>query len=292
MKLSKGKITVLKAGPYTSVQDEGRFGYAAFGIPTAGFMDSTSAGIANLLLGNPVTAPCFEIFAGGVIFQVEQPCLVASAGAETELRVGKRVFHIHQPIPLKAGETLEIPPFRSGQWLYLSLTGDIKVPERFGSQSFYFPITSQSRFRNGDEVDMVFNKPRYSPSNSRVGIRDWRLFGNLSAFPGPDFCRLSLSNQQALTQRSFTVSPIQNRMGIQLAELLENDLPGILSSPVFPGTVQLTPSGTLIVLMRDSQVTGGYPRILQLTDASISLLSQKRPGESVKFSLLSQRQVI
>ena len=42
-----------------------------------------------------------------------------------------------------------------------------------------------------------------------------------------------------------------------------------------PGTVQLTPQGKLIILMRDAQVTGGYPRIFQLTEQSINILSQK-----------------
>lgn len=286
MKLSEGSITVIKAGPYTSVQDAGRFGFAGYGVPSAGFMDATSAGIANLLLGNSNTAPCFEIFAGGVIFQVDQPCLVVSAGAETDLRVGKRIFQVHQPILLKAGELLEIAPFRSGQWLYLAIAGDIMLPVKFGSKSFYSPITSKSRFSDGDMVELSLKKPHYSPTNCRVSIRDWKLVRYLEVFPGPEFHLLSFDNQEALFQTSFSLSPKQNRMGVQLNEPLEHNLSEILSAPVFPGTVQLTPSGKLIVLMRDAQVTGGYPRILQLTETSISLLAQKRPGESVTFSLL------
>jgi len=49
--------------------------------------------------------------------------------------------------------------------------------------------------------------------------------------------------------------------------------------------VQLTPSGKLIVLMRDAQVTGGYPRVLQLTDYAISRLSQKMLGDEVRCVL-------
>ncbi|WP_368736183.1 hypothetical protein [Algibacter sp. L4_22] len=30
---------------------------------------------------------------------------------------------------------------------------------------------------------------------------------------------------------------------------------------LIPGTVQLTPSGEIILLMRDCQITGGYPKI-------------------------------
>ena len=36
--------------------------------------------------------------------------------------------------------------------------------------------------------------------------------------------------------------------------------------------------GSLIIIMRDGQVTGGYPRIFQLNKRSINLLSQKLHG--------------
>ena len=74
-------------------------------------------------------------------------------------------------------------------------------------------------------------------------------------------------------------------MAIQLVELLPNSLPEMATAPVFPGTVQLTSGGKLIVLMKDAQVTGGYPRILQLEEQAISILAQKKPKEKIKFSL-------
>jgi allophanate hydrolase subunit 2 len=49
--------------------------------------------------------------------------------------------------------------------------------------------------------------------------------------------------------------------------------------------VQLTPSGTLIILTRDCQVTGGYPRILQLSEKAINILSQKTAGQKIEFSI-------
>jgi allophanate hydrolase subunit 2 len=58
-----------------------------------------------------------------------------------------------------------------------------------------------------------------------------------------------------------------------------------LTSATLPGTVQLTPSGKLIVLMKDGQTTGGYPRILQLSDKSISILAQKKFGDNASFKL-------
>ena len=66
---------------------------------------------------------------------------------------------------------------------------------------------------------------------------------------------------------------------------IENQLKPILTSGVLPGTVQLTPSGELIILMRDCQVTGGYPRVLQLTEEAINILAQKTTKDKIQFEL-------
>ena len=61
----------------------------------------------------------------------------------------------------------------------------------------------------------------------------------------------------------------------------------LISCPVYSGTVQLTPSGKLIVLMKDAQVTGGYHRILQdQKKVRFSKLAQVRPSGKIRFKLM------
>ena len=52
-----------------------------------------------------------------------------------------------------------------------------------------------------------------------------------------------------------------------------------------PGTVQLTPKGDVMILMRDAQTTGGYPRILQLSDDAINKLCRVGWGGKIKFNV-------
>jgi sugar lactone lactonase YvrE len=96
----------------------------------------------------------------------------------------------------------------------------------------------------------------------------------------------SEAQQQLIRSTTFHLSKFSNRMGIQLEELVSNQLEDLPTNPVFPGTVQLTPGGKLIVLMRDAGVTGGYPRILHLTEEGQSKLAQKRVGDPIRFQLL------
>ena len=107
----------------------------------------------------------------------------------------------------------------------------------------------------------------------------------LKVTKGPEFSKLSLEQQELLCSQNFEVSKHNNRMAYQLLPLFHNSLDSIFTAPVLPGTIQLTPSGQLIVLMKDCQTTGGYPRVLQLTEESINILSQKFTGASVLMRL-------
>jgi allophanate hydrolase subunit 2 len=74
-------------------------------------------------------------------------------------------------------------------------------------------------------------------------------------------------------------------MAYVLAEKVEHQIPYKWTAPVLPGTVQCTPDGTLIILMRDAQTTGGYPRILQVSDEGLNILGQKSTNECFQFQL-------
>ena len=77
-------------------------------------------------------------------------------------------------------------------------------------------------------------------------------------------------------------------MAYQVTETIENYLEPIITAPVLPGTIQLTPSGQLMLLMCDCQTTGGYPRIFQLSEMAINKLSQKIPSQKFRFTVLTE----
>lgn len=61
----------------------------------------------------------------------------------------------------------------------------------------------------------------------------------------------------------------------------------MLSSPVAPGTVQVPPDGSPIVLLADAQTIGGYPQIAHVISVDLPLVAQLRPHDSVRFSVVS-----
>jgi allophanate hydrolase len=86
----------------------------------------------------------------------------------------------------------------------------------------------------------------------------------------------------------FVISAKLNRMGVRLddPEGLFRDLPPatLVSDAVVPGDVQILGDGTPIVLMRDHQPTGGYPRIATLIGVDFDRFAQMRPGTGVSFA--------
>ena len=92
---------------------------------------------------------------------------------------------------------------------------------------------------------------------------------------GPEYDILDDKQLEKLFAKEFTVSKENNRMAYQLDETIEGHTVSLLTSATLPGTVQLTPGGKLIILMKDGQTTGGYPRILQLSEEAICVLVPK-----------------
>ncbi len=57
----------------------------------------------------------------------------------------------------------------------------------------------------------------------------------------------------------------------------------LASEPMVAGAVQVPPDGRPIVMGRDHPTTGGYPVVAVLEAASLDLVAQVRPGETVRI---------
>ena len=107
---------------------------------------------------------------------------------------------------------------------------------------------------------------------------------------GPEFNRLR--NSEAFFMTHWRTTKEMSRMGIRLENSnakLEVESEKMISGPVADGTIQLTPSG-LIVLMRQRQTIGGYPRIFNVVEVDIDRLAQYPPGCDITFKLITENQ--
>ena len=279
-------LKVVKAGFYTTIQDSGRFGYREYGVPVSGAMDSYSFEFANMLLGNRKGDAVLEITMVGGTFQFLKPTLIVVSGATMKLELNNHSIEQNKIIEIKENDILKFKKPTKGFRAYLAIRGGFKSKQVLGSRSQYQPVTEGNKVNSGDLIAYDDYNKDFIEQNAIVKYDDAQLFSNIvEAFPGPEFHRLTAAQKSNLINKPFQVSKYNNRMAYQLIPLVNNKLDTIITSPVMPGTVQLTPNGNLIVLMRDCQTTGGYPRVLQLTERAINTIAQKKVGDSFTIRL-------
>lgn len=279
------EITVIRAGMLTTVQDLGRTGHRAAGVPLSGAMDACALRVANLLAGNPEGAAVLECTLVGPELVFSADTVIALGGAEFEGLAPWRPTVIH------AGERVKLGAVRSGCRGYLAVAGGIDVPAILGSRSTYlragFGGFQGRALRDGDVVA--------APDVARQVTNHWRIDARiLPAYSAAPTVRVVRGAQlddfgAALFEAEFKILPQSDRMGIRLggAKLARIGSVELVSSAVVPGTVQVPPDGQPIVLMADAQTIGGYPQAAHVISVDLPLVAQLRPGDRVKFAEVS-----
>lgn len=282
-----GYLTILKTGPGTSIQDLGRIGYADFGVPASGGLDMRSLSWVNHLLKNKVSDAVLEICQPGLHVKFDSPTLICLAGAQSTIKLNGALICSNGTMEVQSNDEIEIGSFSEGSTLYLGVKNGFQTGEIINSRSWFKGITDADFAKKADQIPYFTNQqlPVFTASKAKWNF-EWSAEQSIEVYPGPDWKLLNHKNQKIIESTEFTISDLKNRMAIQLTELLPNSMPEMITAPVFPGTVQLTSGGKLLILMKDAQVTGGYPRILHVTEKGLSILAQKKPQQKIRFRLI------
>jgi biotin-dependent carboxylase-like uncharacterized protein len=277
-------IAILHPGIYCSVQDQGRFGHTKIGVPQAGCADTYAAKMANVLLKNHEKDALIEITFGQGEFKFTSDTYICLTGGDFSPKLNGKLIKMQSVFFIKKDSVLSFGKRVYGARVYLSVQGGIQTKTVYGSRSFFDGITQQKLGKGAMLPILPIQK--YADNNfSRVRVSEKHFTTiYLPCLKGPEFFKLNQEQQRKLFT-PFSISDDNNRVGYRLKESLENNLSSILTSAVLPGTVQLTPSGKCIILLQDCQVTGGYPRILQLSEIAIARVSQKITGDKIQFIL-------
>jgi biotin-dependent carboxylase-like uncharacterized protein len=271
-------------------------GYQHLGIPVGGALDRAAAQRANALVGNPLGSPVLEVTLSGPRLAFSAAAQVAITGADLSPTVNAEVAPLEEAFMVKAGDVLAFGRCRSGCRAYLAIQGRWDVDYWLGSASravaTVAACTPRARLRKNDVLSVAPLAAAVEAAQSKeklisIGKAAERLSLPLAVpvRPAPEYALMNRAWRAAFFTHTFTVSGAADRMGCRLAERMRvpAGLSKMLSSGVLPGTVQLTPSGRLIILLADAQTTGGYFRIAQLTHQAQNALAQLKPGDKLHF---------
>lgn len=276
-------IEVIDAGFYSSIQDQGRMGYRNLGVPVSGAMDQKAFDLAHQLLGETLDFSCIECTLIGPILRFHEPCSFVLTGAHMQAWVNENPIQNNTTIAILSGDVLKLRRAIKGLRTYIKINQAIISPVLLGSTSFYKPLTQDAVLKKGNHIFWIKSDKAFDKSNARIRWDDsYLLSKDLEVEKGPEFNVLSKTVQQQIYQNDFLINS-QNRMGYRTSSPFSMDSLSMLSGAVRPGTVQITPSGTLLIAGVDGQVSGGYPRIFQLTEEALTVLVQKKEGDYVSF---------
>lgn len=295
-------IRVINAPPYATVQDLGREGYRAIGIPVSGVADRDTALALNALLRNEPGAAMLEwAIAGGTLsFQLD--VILALGGANADVFVGNRIVGPYSPVHVRVGEELRVERLVRGRFLYVAVRGGIDVPLMLGSRSTLmsagFGGHDGRRLRKGDVLrvragivggaDELFVAAA-GAGEHRAGLQLVSSADDdvIPVVRGPQADLFSADAWSSFLNATYTVSRASDRVGYRMdgPPLAHSGAAALPSEPTCLGAIQVPNGGTPIVLMNDGPTVGGYPKIAVVRSAALSRFAQKAPGDPVRFVL-------
>lgn len=319
--LSNPTARILQTGLLATIQDAGRFGWREYGVPQSGAADIDSLTVANILVGNDRNEAALEILPGGFTVSFERDTLIALTGAdmsaEATLNGITKPLPSYRPVLMRSGATLRMKNPQSGLRSYIAFAGCIDTPLSLGSRSTYERAglggIGGRALQKGDVIGCKPNTPKnaavmrfFNRSNTaRSALQDlpflatrWSLHVKsvsgkrssvtLRVIRGAEYDNLTEVSKEALFGQRLRVLPNSDRMGLRLRTEQEggfaaNIAQQLVSRAVMPGTVQLPPDGQPIVLLADSQTTGGYPVIAHVISVDVPRAAQVRANDYIIF---------
>ena len=319
-------LEVLDGGLRTTVQDMGRRGGQALGIPPSGAQDGFALRIANLLAGNPAGGPLLvredpgvaglEMTLGRLKLRALEDHVVALAGADTGATVDGEAVPCWSSFVLRRGQTLVCGLARRGARAYLAVHGGIDVPLYRGSRATHvsggFGGLEGRALKQGDRL------PVGAATASAADLAGRRLRPDLvpryappmevRTVAGPEEHHFRAESVAAFYATAWKLNPKADRTGMRfigpelsfrpgrpryLIEDAGEDPSNIVIDPGAPvGTVQVPSGVEPIVLGVDSPSIGGYARIAVVISTDMARIGQIRPFEETRFVRISHEDAV
>lgn len=288
-------IRILRAGPLTTIQDQGRVGYQELGFTVSGAMDQYAFNIANILVGNQMNSAVLEFTFMGAKIEFMHSSIIAITGGDMSPSINNKLVEPYQAILVKAGDILEMSHARSGCRSYLAFANQLDIKSVLNSKSTDlkcgFGGWKGRALRDGDVIPFLnpiielkhfsrrkFRKPNLHYNNIMIRV----VLGLQEDY-------FTKEGIDTFFSESYTITNESNRMGYKLdGPNLEFCKPADIISDGIPlGSIQVPSNGKPIIMLSDRQTTGGYPKIGVVAAVDLPKLAQARAGCSINFKEIS-----
>jgi biotin-dependent carboxylase-like uncharacterized protein len=296
-------IRVRQPGLLSTVQDTGRFGEYAIGMPPSGAMDVFSYEVGNYLVGNEEGAAGLEITYFGPELEFTEAAVIAVTGAQMPPKINGEEAPTWETLEVGEGDVLSFDYLRNGARSYLAVAGGIDVPVFMHSRSTYTLIGLGGHegraLQEGDELE-VGEAPRNAEGQVGKRVDDdhiptYSSETELRVIIGLASYRITEESMEEFLSTTWTVTPDADRVGYRYRggelKFVEREQPaGAGSDPAnvvdfgYPiGSIQVPGGVEPIVLMNDAVTGGGYATIGTVISADCDRLAQTKTNDKTRF---------
>lgn len=220
-------IDVLTMGAFTTVQDVGR-PKKGHGIPKSGPMDTVSARIANVLVGNSVEAEVLELTLEGPELLFYSAAVISVCGAPAPVTIDGQDIPMWTRTKIDAGQKLKIGFLKGpGIRCYLAVKGGFpSIPLVFGSKattpSLKYGGTQGRQVRAGDYLELSEESPKWAetmvpytlPPELIPDFHIEKVFTMQGPYDDAEF--MTDSDREMLYSATWKVGHHSNRTGVKL----------------------------------------------------------------------------
>lgn len=295
-------IKVRQPGLLTTVQDTGRFGEYAIGMPPSGAMDVFSYQVGNYLVGNEEGAAGLEITYFGPQLEFTQDSVIAITGAELPPKINGEEAPTWETLAVREGDVLSFDYLKGGARSYLAIAGGIDVPVFMHSRSTYTLIGLGGHegraLQEGDELKVGDSDGAFDRIGKRIDehhIPAYSDSSELRVIVGLASYRLTEESLETFLNTEWTVTPDADRIGYRYRggelKFVEREQPAgagadqanVVDFGYPVGSIQVPGGVEPIVLNNDAVTGGGYATIGTVISVDRDTLAQTKTNDKTRF---------
>ena len=290
-------LELLNSTFFVTIQDKGRFGYSHIGVTNSGAMDEYAYFIVNRLLKNSLDTNVLDIGCSNVIFKFHKNTKIALCGADSEIYLNNEKKELWKSFDVKKNDILKIEKILHGNWLYLGVFGGFNIKKEFDSNSVTIkenfggldgnilkkgvtlPFFKYKKFCNS------FLKKEYIPN-----YKSELILRVIFSYQEKDFKK---EEKEKFLNTDYFITKDFNRMAFKLkGEPIKCDKNGIISEGIAFGSIQIPKDGQPIILLKERQTIGGYPKIGVVLGIDCFKLSQAKFNTKIRFEEISYEEAL
>lgn len=290
-------LELLNSTFFVTIQDKGRFGYSHIGVTNSGVMDEYAYFMVNRLLKNSLDTNVLEIGCSNVIFKFHKNTKIVLCGADSEIYLNNEKKELWKSFDVKKNDILKIEKILHGNWLYLGVFGGFNIKKEFDSNSVTIkenfggldgnilkkgvtlPFFKYKKFCNS------FLKKEYIPN-----YKSELILRVIFSYQEKDFKK---EEKEKFLNTDYFITKDFNRMAFKLkGEPIKCDKDGIISEGIAFGSIQIPKDGQPIILLKERQTIGGYPKIGVVLGIDCFKLSQAKFNTKIRFEEISYEEAL